>query len=70
MAEFWETYTQQAVYFARLAEEEGVRLYSLGTETARLFRTRPGGSFPNDFGQELRTMVGPGSGRLQRAGDL
>ena len=57
VAEFWETYTQQAVYFARLAEEEGVGLYSLGTETDRLFRTRPGGSFPNDFGQELRTMV-------------
>ena len=57
VAEFWETYTQQAVHFARLAEEEGVRLYSLGTETDRLFRTRSGGSFPNDFGQELRTMV-------------
>ena len=58
VAEFWETYTQQAVYFARIAEEEGVGLYSLGTETPRLFRTRPGGDrWPNDFGQELRTMV-------------
>ena len=57
IAEFWETYTQQAVHFARIAEKEGVRLYSLGTETDRLFRTRPGGYFPNDFGQELRTMV-------------
>ena len=58
VAEFWETYTQQAVYFARIAEEEGVGLYSLGTETPRLFRTRSGGDrWPNDFGQELRTMV-------------
>ena len=38
VAEFWETYTQQAVQVATLAEEEGVRLYSLGTETDRLFR--------------------------------
>ena len=57
VAEFWETYTQQAVHFARLAEEEGVELYSLGTETDRLFQTRSGGALPNDFGQELRTMV-------------
>ena len=58
VAEFWETYTQQAVHFARLAEEEGVRLYSLGTETERLFRTRSGGErWINDFGQELKSMV-------------
>ena len=58
VAEFWETYTQQAVHFARIAEEEGVRLYSLGTETERLFRTRSGGErWVNDFGQELREMV-------------
>ena len=57
VAEFWETYTQQAEYYARMAEEEGVRLYSLGTETERLFRTRSGGRWPNDFGQELRAMV-------------
>ena len=58
VAEFWETYTQQAVHFARIAEEEGVRLYSLGTETERLFRTRSGGErWVNDFGRELREMV-------------
>ena len=32
-------------------------MYSLGTETDRLFRTRPGGYFVNDFGKELRSMV-------------
>ncbi len=58
VAEFWETYTQHAVHVATLAEEEGVRMYSLGTETNRLFRTRPGGYFVNDFGDELRAMVG------------
>ena len=58
VAEFWETYTRQAVHLARIAQAEGVRLYSLGTETDRLFRTRSGGGyFINDFGQELRSMV-------------
>ena len=64
VAEFWETYTQQAVHFARIAEEEGVGLYSLGTETESLFRTRPGDinnpeqeHWVNDFGRELRAMV-------------
>ena len=57
VGEFWETYTQEAVHVATLAEEEGVRMFSLGTETDRLFRTRPGGHFANDFGAELRSMV-------------
>ena len=57
VAEFWATYAQQAVHFARIAEEEGVELYSLGTETDRLFQTRSGGALANDFGQELRAMV-------------
>ena len=62
VAEFWETYTQQAVHFARIAEDEGVRLYSLGTETERLFRTRPGGDVVDDYmtnhyGRALRSMV-------------
>ncbi|MYD59634.1 MAG: hypothetical protein F4W91_01200 [Gemmatimonadetes bacterium] len=57
VAEFWATYTQQAVHFARIAEDEGVRLYSLGTETDRLFRTRSGSYMTNGFGRELRSMV-------------
>ena len=57
VAEFWETYTREAVHLARIAEAEGVRLYSLGTETDRLFRTRSGGYFINEFGRELRSMV-------------
>ena len=66
VAEFWETYTDQAVHFARIAEDEGVRLYSLGTESDRLFRSRPdpddparpeSGYMHNGFGDELRSMV-------------
>ena len=65
IAEFWETYTQQAVHFAQIAEAEGVRLYSLGTETESLFRTRPAedpndpevSHWTNDFGPELKAMV-------------
>ncbi len=54
---FWETYKDQAMYYGRLSEEEGVKMYSLGTETERLFRTRAGGYWPNHFKTELQTMV-------------
>lgn len=57
VAEFWQTYTEQAVHFAQLAEEEGIALYSLGTETEGLFRTRPSRYWTNDFREELRAMV-------------
>ena len=58
VAEFWESYALQALHFATIAEEEGVRMYSLGTETDRLFRTRPGGDYwINHFGTELQSMV-------------
>lgn len=57
-AEFWETYTRQAEHFAAIAEGEGVALFSLGTETDALFRTRPDpGYMINAFGDELRSMV-------------
>ena len=58
VGEFWRTYAEQAVHFARIAQEEGVRMYSLGTETDRLFRTRPGDDYwRNDFRRELGTLV-------------
>ena len=63
VAEFWETYTLQAVHYAEIAEENGVGMYSLGTETDALFRTRAGDSsdpsryWTNHFGRQLRTMV-------------
>ena len=40
VAQFWASYTAQAVAIGRLAEAEGVELYSLGTETDLLFRSR------------------------------
>ena len=56
--EFWSTYTDQAVHYAKIAQAEGVGMYSLGTETDSLFRSRSGGDFwVNDFGDELRTLV-------------
>ena len=57
VAEFWESYTQQAIHVATLAEEEGARMFSLGTETDRLFRTRTNEYFVSDFAPELRSMV-------------
>ena len=59
VAAFWDSYAQQAVHFGRIAQAEGARMYSLGTETDRLFRTRSGGDYwVNDFGPELRSLVG------------
>jgi len=57
VAEFWQSYTQQAVYFATLAESLGVEMYSLGTETDGLFRTRTDTNWPYHFNDELKTMV-------------
>jgi hypothetical protein len=57
VAEFWQTYTNQAVHFGELAEKTGVEMYSLGTETERLFRTRSGGYWINDFRTELINLV-------------
>lgn len=55
---FFSTYQQVAVKYARIAQASGVDLYSLGTETENLFRTRPGtGPYTNHFGNELRAMV-------------
>jgi hypothetical protein len=54
---FWRTYTEQAVYFARIAQTEGVKMFALGTETDRLFRTRSGGPFPNHFKDQIKAMV-------------
>ncbi len=54
---FWETYTEQAIYYAKICDAEGVGLFSLGTETEGLFRTRPNTYWKNDFSEHLSTMV-------------
>jgi len=57
VADFWSSYTAHAVHFARIAGEEGAALFSVGTESDRLFRTRPDGLWVTDFGDEIRNMV-------------
>ncbi len=57
VAEFWQTYTETAVHFAQLAQQEGVGLFSLGTETECLFRTRADARGSNQFKDEIRAMV-------------
>ena len=58
VSDFWDSYADQAVHFAGIAQAEEARMFSLGTETDRLFRTRPGGyNTATNFGDELRSMV-------------
>jgi hypothetical protein len=57
VAEFWQSYTDQAVHFATLAESLGVEMFSLGTETDSLFRTRLDEKWPTHYGDELVSMV-------------
>ncbi len=45
------------MYYAQLAQQEGVELYSLGTETEGLFRTRSSADQPNHFKNEVHKMV-------------
>ena len=55
--EFWDTYTKQAVHFGELAQDTGIEMYSLGTETDYLFRSRSGGYWENDFNSELVNLI-------------
>ena len=55
--EFYKTYTDQAAHFAQIAQSENTEMFSLGTETDYLFRTKPFPGSPGDFHQELKQMV-------------
>jgi len=58
VASFWSSYAQIAVKYAELAQQLGVDMFSIGTETPRLFRTRADGSqFPNHFKEELTQLL-------------
>lgn len=59
VAQFWNSYQQIAVRYAALAQQLGVDLYSLGTETDNLFRTRVGSNplYSNHFKSQLLAMV-------------
>jgi len=56
---FFASYGDFAVSYASLCEQEGVDLFSLGTETDRLFRTGSQGTrWPTAFRTELQDIVG------------
>jgi len=57
--EFWTTYTQRAVELAVFLESKGIQLFSLGTETRDLFRTRThqAAGYTNHFRSQILTMV-------------
>ena len=57
LAEFWRSYTAVAVKYAGLSQQWGVEMFSLGTETETLFRTRPSGDWTNSFLSQLQQMV-------------
>lgn len=54
---FFRSYTDIAVKYARIAQEAGVRLYAIGTESDYLFRQRATPRYPSHFGPELQQMV-------------
>jgi glycosyl hydrolase family 113 len=57
VTQFWTTYTQVAVKYATICQQVGVEMFSLGTETERLFRTRPSNTWLNDFHTQLGQLV-------------
>lgn len=54
---WWQSYTKEVVYFAKIAEEEGVKMFAVGAETDRLFRTRSGGVGQNNFKDYIKALV-------------
>ncbi|MFC1942433.1 hypothetical protein ACFLWU_04360 [Chloroflexota bacterium] len=58
VAEFWQTHTDSLVHIARIAEEEGAGILTLGTEMNRLYRSRSDNDrWPNHFLNEMQAMV-------------
>jgi hypothetical protein len=54
---WWQSYTNEIVYFAKIAEQEGVKMFAVGAETDRLFRTRSGGVGQNNFKDYIKALV-------------
>lgn len=57
ISSWWQSYTSEVVYYAKIAEREGVKMLNVGTETDRLFRTRSGGVGQNNFKDYIKAMV-------------
>lgn len=56
-AAWWQSYTNEVVYFAKIAQQEGVKMFAVGAETDRLFRSRAGGGFTNHFQSQIKALV-------------
>lgn len=57
VASFFKSYTSCAAHIAQICESNNVDLFSIGTETERLMRTRSGNAWSNHYKNELRAMV-------------
>jgi hypothetical protein len=57
LATFWNSYTAIATKYAAIAQQAGVEIFSLGTETEGLFRTRASGAWIDEYGAQLQAMV-------------
>lgn len=57
VAAFGASYTKVAVKYAKMAQQLGVEIFSIGEEMDRLFITRPSKRFPNHFRKQLSKMV-------------
>jgi hypothetical protein len=57
LATFWNSYTAIATKYAAIAQQAGVEIYSLGTETEGLFRTRADATWPDEYRTQLQAMV-------------
>jgi hypothetical protein len=57
LATFWSSYTAIATKYAAIAQQAGVEIFSLGTETEGLFRTRTSGAWVDDYRTQLQAMV-------------
>jgi hypothetical protein len=57
VATFWNSYGDIAAKYAALAQQSGVELFSLGTETEGIFRTRTGPRYSNEFRAQLQGLV-------------
>lgn len=57
VAQFFASYAEQIQHYGALAEELNVDLFSIGTETERLFQVTPSEKFPVAYLAEVRSLV-------------
>ena len=57
LSAFWSSYSAIATKYATIAQQTGVDIFSLGTETEGLFRARTDGPWIDHYGAQLQSMV-------------